>query len=115
MAVRNRHRVGAYLMTDDQSGQTFYADDMRKQWDGLWVHKDHYEPRNPQEFVKAKGDPYALKEVRPATYDQNIINGGAIPLFVGSTTVPTSMTGPAAHLYDLAIPDMVVGTSFVVR
>lgn len=32
------------------------ASQMRKQWQGFWVCKEHWEPRHPQDFVKAKAE-----------------------------------------------------------
>ena len=54
MGIRNTHRVGDYLMTSDISGRVFYASEMRKQWDGAWVHRSEWEPRHPQDFVRAR-------------------------------------------------------------
>lgn len=77
--IRNKHRVGDYLMVDDESGFTHYASEMVERWDGAWVHRDNNEYRNPQEFVRAKADPRALRNVRPQT------NGAAPCLFTSPT------------------------------
>lgn len=112
MAVRNQWRVGDYLMTDDLSGRVHYASEMRKTWDGLWVHRDNFYTRNPQDFVRAMNDPEALREVRGdqwpvRTFDQ-------FRLLVGSTQVRTPI-GAGYHLTDVGVGTAVVGFSFVVR
>ena len=37
-------------------GFDYYASDMKLRWDGLWVCKDDWEPRHPQDFVRARAD-----------------------------------------------------------
>lgn len=95
--IRNTHKIGDHLMVDDESGIVHYASEMVQIWDGSWRHKSNWEPRHPQEFVKAKKDPYPIKNVRPdATYPvpQNVL-----PEFIGNTSIPFPTTGPAAHLF----------------
>lgn len=97
MPIRNAHRPGRYLMIDDESGLTHYDDEMVERWDGLWVHKSNNETRHPQEFVRARTDPKALRHVRPLEDFAEIDN--TIPLEVGETTVPAPLDGPAQHLF----------------
>jgi len=112
MPLRNRHRIGDYLIVDDESGLTIYASQARKLWDGTMRHFKSYETRHPQEFVRAKSDPKPLMDVRPRPASPLPFNGDLI--FVGNTTVPAPV-GPATHLYDVGIGEMVVGQSFLVR
>ena len=100
-------------MVDDESGLTYYDDEMVKQWDGSFVHSKNIEPRQPQDFVKAKGDPKPIKHVRPAELVANPITVQAI--FVGSAGTVRTPIGPASHLFDPGIGDMIIGTSFFVR
>lgn len=111
--IRNSHRPGRYLMVDDESGLTYYDDEMVRQWDGAFVHIKNVETRHPQEFVKARSDPRPLKHVRPAAEVSAVPN--VVTTFVGSAGTVRAPYGPAAHLFDPAIPDMAVGTSFIVR
>lgn len=55
------------MMLCDLSGRTCYAEDMRRMWNGLMVHKDYWEPRNPQDFIYAIRDQVAPAVVRPDT------------------------------------------------
>tara|TARA_R110001583_G_scaffold29390_1_gene103007 strand:+ start:7971 stop:8276 length:306 start_codon:yes stop_codon:yes gene_type:complete len=50
----------------DRSGFRYRYKDMRKEWNGLLVGKDEFEPKQPQlgPFRKAT-DPEALKDARP--------------------------------------------------
>lgn len=113
MPIRNRIKVGDYLMVDDESGLTHYASEMVKIWDGSWRHRSNYETRQPQEFVKARRDPKALRNVRAEPLVAPPFN--ALGAFIGNTTVPVGTGGAAAHLYDLGIGDMEIGYDFFVR
>lgn len=110
--MRRGFRVGDYLMVDDESGLTHYASEMVKRWDGAMVHRSNNEPRHPQEFVKAYPDPEGLTIIRPDVPAEAPTN--VIPTYVGATNIPAP-TGPASHLFDPGIGDMIVGTDFVVR
>lgn len=111
--IRNRHRIGRYLMVDDESGLIRYDDQMVKRWDGAFVRKSQNEHRNPQEFVRALKDPQALRNVRPL---QPIARGcdTSFSLYVGNTNIPTP-GGAASHLFDVGIGEAEVGCSLVVR
>lgn len=113
MGVRHTHKVGDYLMASDISGRVFYASEMRKRWDGAWVHHSEWEPRHPQEFITARLDPAPLREVRVRG---QVPDGCAVEfdLYIGSTTVPVP-SGPASHLFDVGIGEAEIGCSFVVR
>ena len=109
---RNNWKLGDHLMVDEESGRTHYASEMVRQWDGQWRHNTNVDPRHPQDFVRALNDPQALKDVVPLGPQPDTFV--SLLLTVGNTNV-TAPYGPASHLFDLAIPDMAVGYSFVVR
>ena len=113
MPVRHQHRVGDYLMQDDESGLTHYRSDMIQIWNGNWVRRDQYETRNPQEFVKALNDPIALRHIRPG--QPGTVTCATAPVFVGSTNIlaPTNSPG-AQELENTGIGSMSVGCDFVV-
>lgn len=96
MPVRNRHRVGRYLIVDEESGFTYYDDQVTVRWDGAVVAKHNNESRNPQEFVRAKNDPVALSLVRPA--EAVVVTSIGVPSFIGNTNLITQ-PGPATHLF----------------
>jgi len=58
---------GKYVYAiSDRSGQRYRYQDMRKEWNGLLVGKDEWEPKHPQlgPFRKVV-DPEALRNARP--------------------------------------------------
>jgi hypothetical protein len=62
-----RYKEGDYKMQCDHSGRVDYRSNMVKLWNGLWVHKDYYEIRNPQDFIKIRQESQAVEEARPRT------------------------------------------------
>jgi len=72
----------AYAISD-RSGFRYKYTDMRKEWNGLLVGKDEYEPKQPQlgPFTKVS-DVQALKDARPPqnVAQERIINYGFNPV-----------------------------------
>lgn len=95
MPIRNTHRVGDYLMRDDESGIVYYASEMRQIWDGSWRHKKMFETRQPQEFVQARNDPRALRHIRP---DELVAQPIPAAGCIGNTTIRRP-TAPATHIF----------------
>lgn len=50
----------------DCCGFKFKSSQLRKRWDGAMVCKADYEPRHPQDFVKARPERNHVKNARPA-------------------------------------------------
>lgn len=100
MPIRKKHKVGDWLVEDDESGIVRYRSQMVERWDGLWVRHDQYETRQPQEFVKAKTDPKAVSPIRPEKFVRKVDN--TIPYRIGNTDVLTPTNGPAAHLFAIS-------------
>ena len=96
MSIRNTHKVGDYLMQDDDSGYTIYRSEAVKRWDGLWVRKDQYETRQPQEFVRALNDPKALVEVRPESAAPAVSNTPSGTVGLSGVSAKES---PADHIF----------------
>lgn len=103
--IRNSHRIGDYLMRDDESGFVEYRSSMLKIWNGTWRHKNMFETRQPQEFVQARSDPRAMRHIRPEFITDVPVN--SVSGFVGETDVPTP-TSPAGHLFKPGIGKMVI-------
>jgi len=54
------------LGISDRSGRAYHLNDMIKEWNGLLVGRDEYEPKQPQLTPsRHKADPQALKISRP--------------------------------------------------
>ena len=105
MAIRNTHKVGDYLMTDDESGFVHYASEMRRIWDGTYRRHNQFETRQPQEFVRARNDPKALRHVRPEDIATVPIN--TVSATVGSSSVITQQS-PSGHLFKAGIGEMII-------
>ena len=87
----------------DRSGQRYRLRDMRKEWNGLLVGKDEWEPKHPQlgPFRKVI-DPEALRNARPdrvepldvfvcvPTVEQPAPRPTVVYAKVGSVTVTTT-------------------------
>ncbi len=108
MPIRNRHRVGHYLVLDDESGFVHYDDEVRTIWDGTIRHVKMYEIRQPQEFVYARNDPQALFDVRPEPLDERPVN--QVSGKIGATDVDTP-TSPGGHNFQPGIGGMVIESS----
>jgi hypothetical protein len=61
----------------DCCGFKFKSSQLRKRWDGAMVCKADYEPRHPQDFVKARSERNNVKDARP----------GAEPWFVEANEI----------------------------
>lgn len=107
MPIRNRHRIGRYLMVDDESGFDHYDNEMRRIWDGTFRRRDQFETRQPQEFVRAGADPRALRHIRPADIADEPNNNPSG--YVGESDVETP-TSPAGHIFkdNVGIGEMVI-------
>lgn len=87
----------------DECGCKFKASELRKRWDGLMVCERDWEPRQPQDFVRAKVDIQAVPWSRPEPSDTFVfvcsstsaIPGYAIPgcMIPGSISLPYNAGG----------------------
>ena len=113
MPIRNRHKLGDYLMRDDESGEVRYRSQLKKRWDNVWVQEKGWETRQPQEFVRAGTDPHTPNAIRP---EEDVpVPFNALGVFIGGTSVPVPTNNAAAHLFDPGIGQMKIGVSFFVR
>jgi len=60
---------GEFWRICDRCGKRFRQSETYKTWDGLWVCKDDYEERHPQDFVKGIADKQSVPEPRPEATD----------------------------------------------
>ena len=68
--MKLKHRAphfkdGDYLMQSDLTGRIMYASESRKLWNGQFCHRDEYEERNPQDFIKGMPEREPYKDARP--------------------------------------------------
>ena len=66
MAIRTTYRPGDFLRDCDRCGETVYASETKKQWDGLIVCAiGCFEERHPQDFVRGRVDRQNVPDPRP--------------------------------------------------
>lgn len=94
--MSDRFKKGNHWITDDRSGARIRASDARTEWTGAVVHKDDFEARHPQDFVRGVKDDQSVRDARPPPPD--VFSGplqttagadaqaGALALTVASTS-----------------------------
>jgi len=109
--MKRKQKPGDWLVECAETGVVDFASRMRKRWDGLYVREIAYEPKHPQYLLHRRKEEIVgiIREITPTTIAEVVS-----PVFVGLTNVPAPQ-GAAYHLYDLAIPDMEIGRTFIVR
>ena len=65
----NYYKRGDWSAICDVCGFKFKASEMRKTWKGLYVCHDDYEPRQPQDFLRARTDKQSVPWARPEPED----------------------------------------------
>lgn len=75
MAQWPNYQKGDWDAICDECGMKFKASELRKRWDGLMVDSRCWEPRQPQDFVKARLDKQAVPWSRPEASDSFIATG----------------------------------------
>lgn len=90
MAIRTTYRPGDFLRDCDRCGETVYASETRKQWDGLIVCSiGCFEERHPQDFVRGRRDRQNVPDPRPPGVDR----------FVGTLDTVTTAAAPAGQTF----------------
>ena len=56
MSYQSNFKKGDHKAVCDICGFLFHASKLKKQWDGLYVCKDDWSPRHPQDFVRGRKD-----------------------------------------------------------
>jgi len=87
MKERQHHYIpGDYLMSCDECGVVFRHSELRQRWDKLWVCKNDFEVKHPQESVRAKAD-----TIRPPVIRSEQISQGNMTN-IYPTTIGTGWT-----------------------
>ena len=86
MSRKNQNKLilGDWNAICDVCRFKFKASDLRRRWDNLMVCEKDWEPRHPQDFIRAIPDMQALPWTRPETSDVSI-NGGSASSDLPST------------------------------
>lgn len=109
--MKSSYRPGDYLMHCDITGREFFASKAKKDYRGNYVAPNAYLKRNPQDFARPLNDGTAVPIIRENTPNSPLL---LYPETIGATTRPTPV-GPASHLFNAGIGDMVIGATFIVR
>lgn len=67
--MKKHARSGDWNCICDYSGFKVLARDCRLTWDGYFVHKRYWEPRQPQDFVRGVKDNQTVPIARPESED----------------------------------------------
>lgn len=76
MGKADYFKKGDHNVICDRDGFKYKASEMRKEWNGLMVHKSNYEARHPQDFVKGKKDDSSVPWTRSEPADTEIDSSG---------------------------------------
>lgn len=79
---RNYYEKGSWNIIDDVSGQKIKASKVRLRWDGLYTTKENWEPRHPQEFLRARSDDTSVPYSRPLSADSFVVVNRAVGISV---------------------------------
>lgn len=85
-----------WLVKDEESGFTEYASKMARDYYGVLKLKSQGDRAHPQDFIRAKEDPYPVDPIHPPlrSYD----SAPDVQFYIGSTNIEQPF-GPATHLF----------------
>lgn len=106
MSHSSRYVKGQWVADCDRCGFTYLAEELKLEWDGFMVCPKCWEPRQPQDFVRAKVDIQAPPWTRPEPIDK-FTNLFCTP--EGSSSYPAlAMPGCAVPGKDISLPIIVL-------
>ena len=91
MGRKLHYRPGSFYRTDDRTGFPQRAERTKKEWTGLIVDENVWEPRHPQDLVKGVKDVQSVPDARPLGPNQYV---GPISVattaaaVIGQTSIP---------------------------
>lgn len=91
---RQAYVPGDHLVVCDRTGFRVLASEARKEWTGAIVRGRSWEPRHPQDFVRAKADQQAVTNARPMAADRFLTTSAKIETaaVAGATTLTVDST-----------------------
>lgn len=99
-------RKGDHWLIDARSGSKIRRSEAREEYTGQIVHKDDWEDRHPQEFVRGKRDKQSVDKPRPERVDQfngPLITEVTVAANAGDLTVTVTSTARFADGDDVSI------------
>lgn len=113
MSRRRGWKKGDWLVKDAESGFTTYGSKVAYDYYGVLKLKKQADPAHPQDFIRAKDDPYPIYPVNPPDRDYDLTDS-TIGFFVGNTNISIPTDGAALHLYRPALGDARIEYDFFV-
>lgn len=114
--ARRKGKIGAWLATDDYTGFTVYASELKRDYWGSLAKNPLL--RNLQEISTPLLDPAPVDIFRGPTYETYATEcvGGVAPLFIGTTNIPTGRNNAAFQAMNLhpGVGAQEVGCSLIV-
>lgn len=93
MRNQNRYKAGVWNALCDVCGQKYKSDQLLKRWDGLMTCKGDWEPRHPQDLIRAiKETSTTLPWSRPD--NDGIAGGPTYPLYVDDDYIADQFGSP---------------------
>lgn len=101
MSYKSSFDSGSWKVICDECGREFKAGQLQKRWDGLMVCHGDWEPRQPQDFVKAVADKQVPPYTRPEQADQFIYfcTPDGMTAYAGTATAGCALPGYISFLY----------------
>jgi len=101
MSYSANFKKGDWRAQCDICGFDFHASQLKKQWDGLMVCRDDWNPRHPQDFVRGKKDDQSVAWTRsePADTELSECKSGAT---AGEAVTGCAIAG--VQSIDLTVP-----------
>ena len=93
MGSRDYYRHGDYNAICDVCGLKYKASELRKRWDGAMVCQEDWEPRHPQEFIRAIKETSTLPFTRTEATDTFISVGDVDSLALNAVAINTFHLG----------------------
>lgn len=112
MARRRGWKRGDWLVKDEESGFTTYGTRVEYDYYGVLKLREQADPAHPQDFIRAKEDPYPVYPVSQPFRAFNLTES-VVGFDVGTTTVDTP-DGPALHIFRPGIGDAILEYDFFV-
>lgn len=76
--TRDEFKFGEYNMICDRTGFKIKSGDAKREWNGLTVRKESWEPRHPQDFVRGRADRQAVPNARPEPASDTFITAADV-------------------------------------
>ena len=84
MADDRYYVPGSFYRIDDRTGFKVRAERTKKEWNGLIVREQSWEPRQPQDFVRGRKDQMTVPDARPRSPNSFIPISYTLPSLLAS-------------------------------